>query len=220
MENSLDLSKFLGVIKKNWKLLVLLPIIFMLISLLVTMFLMKPKYEANTQVLVNQKEKNNEYMAQEVQSNLQLVNTYAEILKSPRIIDDVAKKDSKYSSSQIKSMLDITSQSDSQILTINVKNGSKADAENVANEIAQVFKKDMPKIMSIDNVSVLSKADGTATKVSPNLIQNLAIGLILGLILGMVIIVIKELFDKRIKTEEDVERELDIPVLGSIPKLK
>ena len=64
----------------------------------------------------------------------------------------------------------------------------------------------MPKIMSIDNVSVLSKADGTATKVSPNLIQNLAIGLILGLILGMVIIVIKELFDKRIKTEEDVER--------------
>ncbi|MCC3716956.1 hypothetical protein LLE78_12460 [Staphylococcus haemolyticus] len=117
-------------------------------------------------------------------------------------------------------MLDITSQSDSQILTINVKNGSKADAENVANEIAQVFKKDMPKIMSIDNVSVLSKADGTATKVSPNLIQNLAIGLILGLILGMVIIVIKELFDKRIKTEEDVERELDIPVLGSIAKLK
>ncbi|KDP49110.1 capsule biosynthesis protein CapA [Staphylococcus haemolyticus] len=220
MENSLDLSKFLGAIKKNWKLLVLLPIIFMLISLLVTVFLMKPKYEANTQVLVNQKEKNNEYMAQEVQSNLQLVNTYAEILKSPRIIDDVAKKDSKYSSSQIKSMLDITSQSDSQILTINVKNGSKADAENVANEIAQVFKKDMPKIMSIDNVSVLSKADGTATKVSPNLIQNLAIGLILGLILGMVIIVIKELFDKRIKTEEDVERELDIPVLGSIAKLK
>ncbi|MCE2378660.1 capsule biosynthesis protein CapA [Staphylococcus haemolyticus] len=220
MENSLDLSKFLGAIKKNLKLLVLLPIIFMLISLLVTVFLMKPKYEANTQVLVNQKEKNNEYMAQEVQSNLQLVNTYAEILKSPRIIDDVAKKDSKYSSSQIKSMLDITSQSDSQILTINVKNGSKADAENVANEIAQVFKKDMPKIMSIDNVSVLSKADGTATKVSPNLIQNLAIGLILGLILGMVIIVIKELFDKRIKTEEDVERELDIPVLGSIAKLK
>ncbi|MBG3868807.1 capsule biosynthesis protein CapA [Staphylococcus haemolyticus] len=220
MENSLDLSKFLGAIKKSWKLLVLLPIIFMLISLLVTVFLMKPKYEANTQVLVNQKEKNNEYMAQEVQSNLQLVNTYAEILKSPRIIDDVAKKDSKYSSSQIKSMLDITSQSDSQILTINVKNGSKADAENVANEIAQVFKKDMPKIMSIDNVSVLSKADGTATKVSPNLIQNLAIGLILGLILGMVIIVIKELFDKRIKTEEDVERELDIPVLGSIAKLK
>ena len=53
---------------------------------------MKPEYEANTQVLVNQKEKNSELMAQEVQSNIQLVNTYSEILKSPRILDEVAKK--------------------------------------------------------------------------------------------------------------------------------
>ncbi|MCQ9279188.1 Wzz/FepE/Etk N-terminal domain-containing protein [Staphylococcus borealis] len=220
MENTLDLSKFINAIKKNWKLIVLLPIILMLISLLVTVFLMKPKYEANTQVLVNHKEKNNEFMAQEVQSNLQLVNTYAEILKSPRIIDDVAKKDSKYSASQIKNMLNVTSQSDSQILTINVENGSKNDAERVANEVAQIFRKDMPKIMNVDNVSILSKADGTATKVSPNLIQNLAIGLVLGLILALVIVVFKELFDRRIRTEEDVKRELNIPVLGTIQKLK
>lgn len=31
-------------------------------------------------------------MAQEVQSNIQLVNTYSEIVKSPRILDEVAKK--------------------------------------------------------------------------------------------------------------------------------
>ena len=78
----------------------------------------------------------------------------------------------------------------------------------------------MPKIMDIDNVSILSKADGTASKVSPNLSQNLAIGLVLGLVLTIVIIIFKELFDRRIKTEEDVIRELDIPVLGSIHKLK
>ena len=38
MENTLDLSKFMNAIKKNWKLIVLLPIILMLISLLVTVF--------------------------------------------------------------------------------------------------------------------------------------------------------------------------------------
>lgn len=92
MENSLSLSKFLTALRKNLKLLILLPLIFILISALITMFLMKPKYEANTQVLVNQKEKNSELMAQEVQSNIQLVNTYSEIVKSPRILDEVAKK--------------------------------------------------------------------------------------------------------------------------------
>lgn len=220
MENTLDLSKFMNAIKKNWKLIVLLPIILMLISLLVTVFLMKPKYEANTQVLVNQKEKNSELMAQEVQSNIQLVNTYSEILKSPRIIEDVAKKNSKYSAEDIKGMLTVTTQAESQILNVNVKNGSKKDAEKVANDIANVFSDKMPEIMNVDNVSVLSSAKGTASKVSPNLLLNLAIGLILGLIISLIVVVLKEMFDKRIKTEEDIEKELNIPVLGSIQKLK
>ncbi|KGJ25589.1 YveK family protein [Staphylococcus haemolyticus] len=220
MENSLDLSKFITAIKKNWKLILLLPIIFMLISVLITMFLMKPEYEANTQVLVNQKEKNSELMAQEVQSNIQLVNTYSEILKSPRILDEVAKKNNKYSASDIKGMLTVTTQAESQILNVNVENGSKKDAEKVANDIANVFSDKMPDIMNVDNVSVLSSAKGTASKVSPNLLLNLAIGLILGLILSLIVIVLKEMFDKRIRTEEDIEKELNIPVLGSIQKLK
>lgn len=220
MENSLDLSKFMKAIKKNWKLLLILPIIFMLIALLMTMFLMKPKYESNTQVLVNQKEKKSELMAQEVQSNIQLVNTYSEIVKSPRILDEVAKKNKKYSASEIKSMLTTTTQAESQILNVNIESGSKKDAEKVANDIAKVFSDEMPDIMNVDNVTILSKANGTASKVSPSLIINLAIGLILGLILALIIIILKEIFDKRIRTEEDIERELNIPVLGSIQKIK
>lgn len=220
MENSLDLSKFMKAIKKNWKLLLILPIIFMLIALLMTMFLMKPKYESNTQVLVNQKEKKSELMAQEVQSNIQLVNTYSEIVKSPRILDEVAKKNKKYSASEIKSMLTATTQAESQILNVNIESGSKKDAEKVANDIAKVFNDEMPDIMNVDNVTILSKANGTASKVSPSLIINLAIGLILGLILALIIIILKEIFDKRIRTEEDIERELNIPVLGSIQKIK
>ena len=220
MEKTLDLSMFITALKKNWKLFILIPVVFVVISLLITIFLMKPKYEANTQVLVNQKESNEQYRAQEVQSNIQLVNTYSEILKSPRILEDVAKKDKNLSASEIGNMLTVTKQADSQILNVSVENHSKADAERIANEIVSVFSKDMPKIMDIDNVSILSKADGTASKVSPNLSQNLAIGLVLGLVLTIVIIIFKELFDRRIKTEEDVIRELDITVLGSIHKLK
>lgn len=171
-------------------------------------------------MLVNQKEKNSELMAQEVQSNIQLVNTYSEILKSPRILDEVAKKNKKYSASDIKGMLTVTTQAESQILNVNVENGSKKDAEKVANDIANVFSDKMPDIMNVDNVSVLSSAKGTASKVSPNLLLNLAIGLILGLILSLIVIVLKEMFDKRIRTEEDIEKELNIPVLGSIQKLK
>ena len=198
----------------------MLPILFMIIALLVTLFLMKPQYQANTQVLVNQKEKNSELMAQEVQSNIQLVNTYSEIIKSPRILDEVAKKENQYTSSDIKNMLVVNTQANSQILNINIKNNSKQGAEKVANDIANVFSKKMPSIMNVDNVSVLSKANGTATKVSPKLYVNIVIGLVIGLLLALGIIILNELLDKRIRNEEDVKSELDIPVLGSIPKIK
>lgn len=220
MENTLDLSKVLELFKKKWWLFVLLPVIFLLITLVITLFLMKPKYEANTQVLVNQKEKNPQMMAQEIQGNIQLVNTYSEVVKSPRILDEVAKKDRKFSEEEISKMMTVSNKDQSQILDIAVKSKNKNDAERVANEVATVFKEQMPKIMRVDNVSILSKANGTATQVSPKIILNIVIAIIIGLIFSFIILILKALLDKRIKSEEDVERELDVPVLGSIPKLK
>ena len=105
MENKLDLSNIFKIIKKNWGIWLFIPIIFLLISLIITFLFMTPKYEATTQILINQKEKNKELMAQEVQSNIQLVNTYSQILKSPRILDEVAKKDNKYSSDEINNQI-------------------------------------------------------------------------------------------------------------------
>lgn len=220
MENTVDFTKLWEIIKKNWKLLVLLPIVFLLISLAYTFFIAHPKYEATTQVLVNQKEKEKDMMAQQVQSNIQLVNTYSEILKSPRIIDEVAKKEKKYSAKEISKMVTVTTQANSQILNVAVANKSKEDAERVANEVANVFHDEMPDIMNVDNVSILSKADGTSQKTSPKTSVNLLLGLVFGLLLAILLIILKEIFDKRIKTEEDVDRELNIPVLGSIQKLK
>lgn len=220
MENKINLTKFINILKKEWKLLVIIPLVFVLVSLLLTIFIMKPVYEANTQVLVNQKEKNPELRAQEVQSNIQLVNTYTEIIKSPRILEQVAQKEKEFSIQNINNMLTVETQANSQILNISFKDSQKKRSEIIANEIANTFSEEMPKIMNVDNVSVLSKADNTANKISPKIIQNIVIALILGVLFTLAIILSKELLDKRIKEEEDVERELDIPVLGSIPKIK
>lgn len=134
-------------------------------------FVLSPKYQANTQILVNQtKGDNPQFMAQEVQSNIQLVNTYKEIVKSPRILDEVSKDlNHKYSPSKLSSMLTITNQENTQLINIQVKSGHKEDSEKIANSFAKVTSKQIPKIMSVDNVSILSKADGTAVKVAPKL---------------------------------------------------
>lgn len=219
MESTLDLTKILRILKNNLKLLIILPLVCLLISAIVTLFFLDEEYQATTQVLVNQKESDSQMMAQEVQSNIQLVNTYSEIVKSPRILDKVSKElNRKYSASELSSMLTVTNQAESQLLNIDVVSKSGKDSEVVANKIAEVFSDEVPDIMNVDNVSILSTADDTTKQVAPKTMINLVLGLIIGLIIALIIIFIKEIFDKRIKSETDVENELEIPVLGSIQK--
>ena len=91
MEETIDLSKLFAILKKNMRYLIILPIFFLVLSMVMTFLFMTPKYSSSTQVLVNQKETDSQMMAQQVQSDLQLVNTYSEIIKSPRILDKVSK---------------------------------------------------------------------------------------------------------------------------------
>ncbi|MCJ1759077.1 Wzz/FepE/Etk N-terminal domain-containing protein [Mammaliicoccus sciuri] len=217
MEETIDLSKLLLILKKNLKYLIILPIVFLVLSMVITFVFMTPKYSSSTQVLVNEKETDNQMMAQQVQSNLQLVNTYSEIIKSPRILDKVSKNlKGKYSSKEISGMLTVSNQTESQILNIAVENESRETASKVANEIANVFSKDVSKIMNVDNVSILSKADTKGNQISPQPLVNSVVGIFLGLIVALIIIFMKEILDKRIKTEEDVTEILDLPVLGTI----
>lgn len=217
MEETIDLSKLFTILKKNMKYLIILPIVFLVLSMVITFVFMTPKYSSSTQVLVNQKEIDNQMMAQQVQSNLQLVNTYSEIIKSPRILDKVSKNlKGKYSSKEISGMLTVSNQSESQILNIVVENESREAARKVANEIANVFSKDVSKIMNVDNVSILSKADTKGNQISPQPLVNSVVGIFSGLIVALILIFLKEMLDKRIKTEEDVAEILDLPVLGTI----
>ncbi|KXA45638.1 capsular polysaccharide type 8 biosynthesis protein cap8A [Staphylococcus simulans] len=218
MEKTIDIGKIFTALKKNVKLLLIIPLIFLVVSLLLSFFVIQPKYSATTQVLVNQKHSNNEMMAQQVQSNIQLVKTYSEIIKSPRILDKVSKDlNGKYSEKELSSMLSVNNKADSQIMSITVESNKKGDATKVANTISKVFSDDASKIMSIDNVSTLSKAED-AKKVAPKPITNALISIVLGLILAVIIIILIAIFDKRIKSEDEVEELLDLPVLGAIPE--
>lgn len=220
MENTIDLSKILHILKKYIWLLILSPLILLALSVFITFVLIKPQYEATTQILVNQEKAQDPIQQQQnVQGTLQQVNTYAEIVNSPRILEKVAKNlNNKYSVSSLKNKVEVQSSAQSQVITVNVSAYSKSEAEKIANELIKVYKKEMPEIMDINNVSILSKADGTAKQVSPNIPMNLFLGFILGLILALLFIFMKELTDTRIKDEQDIEDHLKLPVLGSIKR--
>lgn len=222
MEGKVDLSRIFKVLRKNNKKLITIPIIFMILSAIFTSLFVTPKYAASTQILVNQKQiENNVVNPNNVQNSLQSVNTYAEIIKSPRILERVSKElDYKYDVKELSSFVKVTNQSNSQIINVSIVTENAKVSAKIANKVAKVFAKEVPDIMDVDNVSVLSKASDTENKVAPNITNNMLLTGLAALGLTLLIIYLKHILDRRIKTEQDVLDELQLPVLGVIQKFK
>ncbi|VYU28542.1 Capsular polysaccharide type 8 biosynthesis protein cap8A [Staphylococcus simulans] len=180
MERKFDLSKLVTILKNNLKLIVGIPLLFLIVSLILTFFFMKPKFESSTQIIVNQSHSDEQFMAQQVQSDLKLVNTYTDIIKSPNVLNEVAKnKKVKYTPEQLSKMVNVQNKTESQILNISVVSQNKNDSKLIANEVAGVFKKNIKKIMNVDNVTIISKAD-KGSQVYPKPILNSALAILLG----------------------------------------
>ncbi|UBH23091.1 capsule biosynthesis protein CapA [Macrococcus armenti] len=217
MEEVIDISKLLNLLKRNWKFIVSLSLLGALIAAAVSFFLIKPTYSASTQILVNSKEDKTQFELQANQTDLQLINTYNEIIKSPVILDKVAKNLNV--NNDLASKISVSNATQSKVITISANAKNYSDAAKIVNETAHVFSKEVGKIMKTDNVTVLTKADENlkASPVKPKPLLNTIIGLILGLIISLALIIINNLLDKRVKTENDVQEILNLPVIGMIP---
>lgn len=220
MEESIDLKQLFGIIKKRFWLIALLTIIAATISGVVSFFILTPVYEANTQILVNQaKSKEQFYSSYELQTNVQLIQTYNDIIKSPAILGEVTKQlNLDMTPKQLSNQIQVTNSQDSQVAHIVVQDTNARLAVKIANTTAAVFKKEVPKIMSIDNVSILAKAelDETLNPIKPQPLLNIAIAVVIGLMAGVALSFLLEYLDNSIKDEQDIDQIMELPVIGVI----
>lgn len=223
MEEIIDLRQLFGTLKKHLWLIALITIIAAMISGIISFFVLTPVYQARTQILVNQESSEQQPLnAYTIQTNIQLISTYNEIITSPVILEDVVKKlNLNVTAKQLSGQVQVTNSQDSQVAHIVVQDTDAKRATDIANTTAAVFQEKIPSIMSIDNVSVLSKAElaDSLNPIKPAPLMNIAIAIVVGLMLGVGLAFLLEYLDQNIKNEQDVERILQIPVIGVISEI-
>ena len=72
--------------------------------------------------------------------------------------------------------------------------------------------------LETNNVSVIEDASVPRTPVRPRKTINLAISVLVGLVVGVGVALVIEYFDTTVKTPDDVERYLGLPVIGIVPQ--
>ncbi|PLS01506.1 YveK family protein [Neobacillus cucumis] len=220
MEETISLKELFETLKKRLWLIVSITVIAALVSGIISYFYLTPIYQASTQILVNQtKNEQSVYSSNEVQTNLQLINTYNVIITSPAILDIVIiQLGLDMSADQLKSKITVGSEKDSQVVNLSVQDPDPKVAAEIANKTAEVFKSQIPNIMKVDNVSILAKADVTQnpSPIKPRPLLNVAIAIVVGLMAGVGLSFLLEYLNNTIKNEQDIERILELPILGVI----
>lgn len=130
----------------------------------------------------------------------------------------VYKRESKsysVSASELASAVSVTTTTSSQVLTLSATAETPAKAQAIANAVAKEFKEQIPKIMDVNNVTIVAEA-AKGTKSYPNVKMITLVGVLAGLVISLLIIIIKDLSDTTVRDDSFMTNELGLTNLGEI----
>ena len=221
-EQMISIEEIFEALRKRWRMIVLITLATTLISGILSFFVISPVYEASTKLFVG-KEKNSEemYNSSDIQMYQKLLKTYSETIRTRDLLTR-AIKDTRYdlTVNEVSNALTVVPVTDTQILEIKYRSKDPVEAEAMIKSISNNFIKTAEELVPNGNVRVIESVDVPENPVSPNKKMNIAIAFLLGLMVGVGLAFILEYLDNTYKSREQLEKELDLPVLGVIPNLE
>lgn len=221
----ISLREYFFILRKRLWLLILLTIVSVVVSGIVSYYVLEPEYQTFTTLIVGKPKDyqnvDNKLEYNELLLNQKLVSTYGEIVKTRAVTDEVIEKlnlDMGYK--EFKEKVNVNLVKDTEIIKLEVTDRNPELAAKIANETALVFMKNIKEIMMVENVQVIDEAQIPESPIKPRPKLNMAIAGVLGFMIGIFLIFLLEYLDNTIKTPEDVERYLDLPIIGTIPMVE
>ena len=220
MEETIDLKEYFAIIKKRSWIIALITTIAVIVSAVISFFILKPVYQANATLIVNTEKNEETQMITGDQFNVtqKLAVTYGEIITSRSVINPVIKNlGLQETYDELVKKITVSPVKDTQIINISVQDINPKKARDIANEIPEVFTKEAKRITKANSVEVIDKAITPIEPVKPNKKMNVAIAAVLGIMIGLFVVFLIEYLDNKIKTPQDIEKQLGLPLLGVIP---
>ena len=203
------------------KYIIIATLVCCLIGGIYTKFLTIPMYKSSTTVILGSNQEGTGITQSDISINNNLVSTYAEIIKSRRVLEQVQKElNESYTYKELASEISVSSINNTQIIKITVADNNALNAKIIANLVAKVFTVEVPELYNLDNVHILDVAIEEDEPYNINVAKSSIIGGVLGLVISSGIFFVIYYFDRTAKSVEQVEEVLQMPILGSVEETK
>ena len=221
-EQEIRFDEFFNSLKKRWVIIVALTLIASIISATLSFFVIKPKYETTTKIFIGKDEsEENEYSKSDIVMYQELLKTYSEIIKSKDLIKKAIIDSSlDLEVNEVLKRLSVTSITSTQIIELAYKSENPQEAKIILENITNTSIEKLKELIPNGDARVIETVEYPEKPVSPNKAINIVIVGALGLILGVLIVIFIEILDNTYKNKDQIEMELNLPVLGTIPKNK
>ena len=222
----LDIRRLFSLLCRKAWLIGLTAVICAVLTFLVSFYLITPKYESATMFYVN----NNSGISLEgitasissgdITTRKSLVDCYIIILESREtLIDVIDMAEVDMTVDELRKMITAESVNNTEIFRVTVNSPDPVEAEKIANAVGKILPKRISTIIEGTSAKIVETAIVAAEPSSPNYATNTMLGLLVGLVLCVSVIVLRELFDVIIRTEEDIQMCCPHPVLSAVPDM-
>lgn len=228
--NAIDLQHLWKLFVQNVRMILIWTVGLGVIAWGLAAFVIPAKYTATTQILVNQRNSNdnNGQAYTNQQADIQMINTYKDIITNQVILKSASKQLANPSGSQrayalsvakLKDSLTVSTQNNSQVFSLSAEAGNPTEAKVIANTVAKVFKKQIRSMMNVNNVTIVSEATTPTSQSFPNKKLFALAGLVLGFLISYVYVLVRDLTDTTVRDNDFMTNELGLTNLGQVGEI-
>jgi len=218
----LTIDKLIEFFLRKWYMIVISAVIFGLVTHIYSLSVLEYSYTSRgTMIVTNTLNEESEISKSDLDTSARLVETYRILLTSTKFCEKIAGKlDNKYTASQIKSCLSLTSVNKTEVLSVKATSKNKEFSQKLAQCVLDNAQEEINSVSRAYHVKILDNASSPTAKSTPNVSFNTFIGILAGIIFSVVCGLISTMFDTKLKDEEKHKIMYNIPTLGSIPNME
>ncbi|WP_227936336.1 YveK family protein [Alkalihalobacillus deserti] len=205
----IEIKKIYNVIKKRLWLVILVTTITTAAGAVYS-YLNKPVpiYESTARIMINDRSG--------------LFDTLIVVIKKPPIMEAVIEElGIEQSAQSLINNIFVNRVANSSIVTITVQDRSQEQATITANTVAEVYKREVAEILNFHNVKIFAEAQVVENPLPINPPSNrmIKLGFAAGFVIGIGFIFLLDSLDNRLRSARQVEKLLELPVLGTVSKM-
>ena len=217
----IDLVEIWQVIRKQFGLLVVIVILCAILAGVISKFFIAPKYTSSSTIFLTPSISESgvvDFTSQN--SNEKLVNNVMALLVQDNILSEVAKQTGMESIEELRNQIEVSNDTNTTLVKVEATTLDPKLSKNIVNSTVNVFIDTMQENLNLKNIEIVDKAKLSYEPSGPDIKKNILIGAAAGFVIDALIVVLKVLTNTRLKSKEEAEKYLNLPVFCELPVIK